>query len=71
MASESSSGKYDKKETEDFNKVVEELRLCEFDSSGPCFSFSKNSTPPVLHRLDRFFANIEWMELFPSMVKKS
>lgn len=50
---------------------MDDLGLCEFDKSRPSFSFSNNSSPPILCRIDKFLANIEWFEMFPGLVEKS
>lgn len=49
--------------------LVENFGLCEFEHSGPSFTYSNKSSPPVLSRLDQYLANAEWFELFPGMIK--
>lgn len=69
--SERSSETCAKKVARDFNCLVDDLGLCEFDRAGPNFTYSNNSSLPISSRLDRFLANTDWMELFLSMIEKS
>lgn len=47
-----------------FNEFMEEFQLLEFNRDGPNFTFSNKQLPLVLSRLDRFVANVDWVECF-------
>lgn len=51
-----------------FQQVISDLQLCNFHASGQRFTWMNNreENDLVMERLDRAFANIEWINLYPS-----
>lgn len=68
---ERSSNKASISGRENFLEFCDEHCLLEFDRTGPLFTYSNKQEVPTFSRLDRYLANIAWMEVFSEHKEKT
>lgn len=48
-----------------FRRFIDQLQVEELNLLGHRYTWSNEQDNPTLERLDRFFADVDWLELFP------
>lgn len=69
--SDRSNDNFDRTEAVSFNDLINETELQEIPLMDRLYTWSNNQPHPILVKLDRFFVNIAWSNLFPDSTLSS
>lgn len=59
------NGRLDRRSMRRFRQFIDQLLIDELPLTGRLYTWSNEQDNPTMERLDRFFADLAWLELFP------